>query len=162
MAGSPGAARLRLLPCAGWAHRVPARLLGQAQLPADAWDAGARSASPWSRLTPRLSWSKLTQASTEHQSRQAGTVPGWAAPGDTAMSIATAAPRVEAGSGCEFLSEDNRMIREAALRIAREVIEPTAAARDREARWPTDELRVLGEQGFMGMLVPEEYGGSGS
>ncbi len=78
------------------------------------------------------------------------------------MSVATAAPRVEAGSGFEFLSEDNRMIREAALRIARDVIEPTAAARDREARWPTDELRVLGEQGFMGMLVPEEYGGSGS
>src|SRR5690606_22821851 len=78
------------------------------------------------------------------------------------MSAANAATRVEAGSGFEFLSEDNRMIREAALRIAREVIEPTAAARDREARWPTDELRVLGEQGFMGMLVPEEYGGSGS
>ena len=60
------------------------------------------------------------------------------------MSVASAAPRAEAGSGFEFLSEDNRMIREAAQRIAREVIEPTAAARDREARWPTDELRVLG------------------
>ncbi len=78
------------------------------------------------------------------------------------MSVANAAPEAEAGSGFEFLTEDQRMVRDAALRIAREVIEPTAAARDREARWPTAELRVLGEQGFMGMLIPEEYGGSGS
>jgi len=78
------------------------------------------------------------------------------------MSASDSALRAEAGTGFEFLSESSRMVREAALRISREVIEPSAAARDREARWPTEELRVLGEQGFMGMLVPEEYGGSGS
>lgn len=79
------------------------------------------------------------------------------------MNVATAAaPKVETGSGFEFLTEEQRMVRDAALRIARDVIEPTAAARDREARWPTAELRMLGEQGFMGMLIPEAYGGSGS
>jgi alkylation response protein AidB-like acyl-CoA dehydrogenase len=74
----------------------------------------------------------------------------------------TVASEAEAGSGFEFLTERQRMVRDAVLRIAREVIAPTAAARDREARWPTAELRVLAEQGFMGMLIPEEYGGSDS
>jgi alkylation response protein AidB-like acyl-CoA dehydrogenase len=54
------------------------------------------------------------------------------------------------------------MIRESALRLGREVIAPTAAARDREAAWPRDELRALAQAGFMGMLVPEEHGGSGA
>jgi len=78
------------------------------------------------------------------------------------MNTIADAAAVEAGSGFEFLSEAQRMIRDAAIRLGREVIAPTAAARDRSAAWPSAELRALGEQGFMGMLVPEAHGGSAS
>src|SRR5207245_3740112 len=39
---------------------------------------------------------------------------------------------------------------------------PVAAERDREARFPTEVLAELGKLGFMGMLVPEAYGGAGA
>jgi alkylation response protein AidB-like acyl-CoA dehydrogenase len=61
-----------------------------------------------------------------------------------------------------FLSEQQRMVRDTARRLGREVLAPTAAERDRTSAWPAKELRVLAAQGFMGMTVPEEYGGSAS
>ncbi len=63
-------------------------------------------------------------------------------------------------SGFEFLSDEQRMLQDAAARLAREVIAPTAAQRDQERAWPRAELRALAEQGFLGMLIPEAYGGS--
>lgn len=66
---------------------------------------------------------------------------------------------VEATSG-PFLTEQQQMVRDSARRIAREVIAPTAAERDRTSAWPTAELKVLADNGFMGMTCPEEYGGS--
>ncbi len=60
-----------------------------------------------------------------------------------------------------FLSDQERMICDAARKIARDVLVPTAAERDRTSTWPTAELRALAEHGFMGMAVPEEFGGSG-
>lgn len=67
---------------------------------------------------------------------------------------------IESGSGFEFVTPEHRMIREAASRLGREVLAPTATARDRGALWPREELRALADGGFMGMLIPEEYGGS--
>jgi len=61
-----------------------------------------------------------------------------------------------------FLSEQQRLVRDTARRLGREVLAPTAAERDRTSAWPAKELRVLAAQGFMGMTVPEEYGGSAS
>ena len=61
-----------------------------------------------------------------------------------------------------FLSDQQRMIRDTARKLGRDVLAPTAAERDRTSAWPTQELKVLGAQGFMGMTVPEEYGGSGA
>ena len=76
------------------------------------------------------------------------------------MSVATheaeAADRTEA----DFLSAEERMTRDAARRVAQEVLAPTAAERDRTSAWPHAELEALGRTGFMGMLVPEAYGGS--
>ncbi|RJF91887.1 acyl-CoA dehydrogenase family protein [Noviherbaspirillum saxi] len=60
-----------------------------------------------------------------------------------------------------FLSEQEVMIRDAARKVAREVVAATAAERDRTAAWPRDELRAAAELGFLGMHVPEEFGGSG-
>lgn len=62
--------------------------------------------------------------------------------------------------GSAFLSEQERMTRDAARRVAQEIIAVTAAERDRTEQWPHKELEALGKLGFMGMLVPEAYGGS--
>ncbi|MGH6710587.1 MAG: acyl-CoA dehydrogenase family protein [Bradyrhizobium sp.] len=61
-----------------------------------------------------------------------------------------------------FFSDQQRMIRDTARKLGRDVLVPTAAERDRTSAWPTQELKVLAAQGFMGMTVPEEYGGSGA
>jgi len=59
-----------------------------------------------------------------------------------------------------FLSEQQILIRDTARRVAREIVAPTAAQRDLESAWPHKELRDLAELGFLGMLIPEEYGGT--
>lgn len=61
-----------------------------------------------------------------------------------------------------FLSEQEVMIRDSARKVATEILVPTAAARDRSQAWPYDELKSVGALGFLGMLMPEEYGGSGA
>ncbi len=60
-----------------------------------------------------------------------------------------------------FLGDEQVMVRDAARRVAREVIDKTAALRDRTRAWPHQELATLAGLGFMGMLLPQEYGGSG-
>ncbi|MEC5408516.1 acyl-CoA dehydrogenase family protein [Paraburkholderia sp. MPAMCS5] len=59
-----------------------------------------------------------------------------------------------------LLSEQEVMIRDAARKVAQEVVASTAAQRDRNCAWPSSELRAAGELGFLGMHVPAEYGGS--
>lgn len=59
-----------------------------------------------------------------------------------------------------FLSEQETLIRDSARKVAAEIVAPTAAERDRTAAWPKEELKALAELGFLGMLVPEAYGGS--
>ncbi len=61
-----------------------------------------------------------------------------------------------------FLSDQQMLVRDSARRVASDVVAPTAAARDRSAAWPRAELKVLGELGFLGMLVPQDYGGAGA
>jgi len=59
-----------------------------------------------------------------------------------------------------ILNEAQQQIRDMARDFARERLSPGAAARDRESRFPKDELKEMGELGFLGMLVSEDYGGS--
>ncbi|MFZ5585697.1 MAG: acyl-CoA dehydrogenase [Thermodesulfobacteriota bacterium] len=59
------------------------------------------------------------------------------------------------------LSEEQVMIQTMARDFAREVILPTAGERDRTREFPAENLRQMGELGFMGMMVPEAYGGAG-
>ena len=59
------------------------------------------------------------------------------------------------------LSEEQRMIQTMARDFAREVVQPGAAQRDREHEFPGDILKQMAELGFMGMMVPVEYSGSG-
>lgn len=59
-----------------------------------------------------------------------------------------------------ILNETQEQIRDAARAFARERLAPTAAARDKAHAFPAAELKEMGELGFLGMLVPEAYGGS--
>jgi len=59
-----------------------------------------------------------------------------------------------------LLSDTQEQIRDAARQFAQERLAPGAAARDREHAFPRPELAEMGELGFLGMLVPEEWGGS--
>ena len=61
-----------------------------------------------------------------------------------------------------LLSAQETMIRDAARKVAQEVVAATAAERDRSSAWPRSELKAVAELGFLGMHVPEEYGGSGA
>jgi alkylation response protein AidB-like acyl-CoA dehydrogenase len=59
------------------------------------------------------------------------------------------------------LSEEERMIQDTAREFAESEIMPVAAEHDAKGEFPADIVKKLGELGFMGMLVPEEYGGAG-
>lgn len=59
-----------------------------------------------------------------------------------------------------ILTDTQEQIRDAARQFAQERLAPGAAARDREHAFPRAELAEMGGLGFLGMLVPEEWGGS--
>jgi butyryl-CoA dehydrogenase len=60
------------------------------------------------------------------------------------------------------LTDEQRLLRDTAREFARRELTPKAAARDRAAEFPADAVAALGRLGFLGMLVPEEYGGAGA
>ena len=59
------------------------------------------------------------------------------------------------------LPEDVRDIQTAAREFARDAVLPGAMRRDHAHEYPADIVAQLGEMGFMGMFVPEAYGGAG-
>jgi butyryl-CoA dehydrogenase len=60
------------------------------------------------------------------------------------------------------LTEEQRLLRDTAREFAQRELAPHAAERDREARFPAEAIAELGRLGFMGITVPEEYGGAGA
>ncbi|MBB4286790.1 acyl-CoA dehydrogenase family protein [Roseospira goensis] len=60
------------------------------------------------------------------------------------------------------LSEDQRLIRDTARQFARERLAPHAAAWDRDHAFPAEALAEMGSLGFLGMVVPEAWGGAGT
>jgi alkylation response protein AidB-like acyl-CoA dehydrogenase len=60
------------------------------------------------------------------------------------------------------LTDEQRMLRDVARDFAQTRLAPSAAERDREARFPAEAVAELGKLGCMGMLVPEAYGGAGA
>ena len=58
-------------------------------------------------------------------------------------------------------SESQIMVRQAAKDFAEKYIRPYIMEWDESQHFPIEVFRKMGEQGFMGILVPEEYGGSG-
>lgn len=60
------------------------------------------------------------------------------------------------------LTDTQLMIRDAAREFAREQLAPHAAEWDRTSTFPKAAIAAMGELGFMGMQVPEEWGGAGA
>jgi len=59
------------------------------------------------------------------------------------------------------LTEEQRMIQDTAREFARKEVLPKAAELDENSRFPEELIRQMAELGFMGIAVPEEYGGAG-
>ncbi|MFB6286189.1 MAG: acyl-CoA dehydrogenase [Candidatus Bipolaricaulia bacterium] len=57
------------------------------------------------------------------------------------------------------LTEDQELFRRTARDFAQDELENQAYELDREHRVPTESLKKLGELGYMGIMVPEAYGG---
>ncbi len=59
------------------------------------------------------------------------------------------------------LTEEQEMIRDAAREFAQKEIAPVAARYDESGEFPSETIAMAGQLGFMGIEVPEEYGGAG-
>lgn len=59
------------------------------------------------------------------------------------------------------LSEEHIAVRDAARDFAQNVLKPGVIDRDEKQQFPTEEIKQLGELGFMGMMVDPKYGGGG-
>jgi len=59
------------------------------------------------------------------------------------------------------LSEEHKMIQDMARDFAQKELAPIAAEIDEAGRFPTETVKKMGELGFMGIEIPEEYGGTG-
>ena len=58
-------------------------------------------------------------------------------------------------------SEEQLLVQKTAREFAAEQLAPGVAERDEKMEFPAEQIKMLGEMGFMGMMVPEEWGGSG-
>src|SRR3712207_3025749 len=59
------------------------------------------------------------------------------------------------------LSDEQRLIRETARAFADNEIMPRARENSRRAHFDTDLVRQIADQGYLGAIVPREYGGAG-
>lgn len=59
------------------------------------------------------------------------------------------------------LSEEHLMIQKAARDFAKDELLPGVIERDEHQKFPAEQMKKLGELGFLGMMVDTKYGGSG-
>ena len=59
------------------------------------------------------------------------------------------------------LSEEQLMIQQAARDFAQQELKPGVIERDEHQKFPAEQVKKLGELGFLGMMVSEKYNGSG-
>jgi len=60
-----------------------------------------------------------------------------------------------------FVTEEQKMIRDLARKVAREKVIPVRAELDEKEEFPWEIMRVCANAGLFGVCVPEEYGGFG-
>jgi alkylation response protein AidB-like acyl-CoA dehydrogenase len=58
------------------------------------------------------------------------------------------------------MEKEREMIREAAAKTARKVVQPRAAEMDATGEFPWDLVTAFGNQGFLSIIIPEQYGGT--
>lgn len=68
--------------------------------------------------------------------------------------------RGQPAASIEF-TEEQRLIIDTARDFARRELEPNVHRWDMEEYFPREAVMKLGQLGFLGMMIPEEYGGSG-
>ena len=59
------------------------------------------------------------------------------------------------------LTEEQQMIRDAARDFAKNELLPGVIERDNEQKFPAEQVKKMGELGFLGMMASPEYGGGG-
>ena len=59
------------------------------------------------------------------------------------------------------LTEEQELLRDVARKFAEEHLAPGVIERDDKAKMPVDQIKQLGELGFMGIMVPEKWKGAG-
>lgn len=59
------------------------------------------------------------------------------------------------------LTDEQKMIRDAAREFAQLELKPGVIERDELQKFPTEQIKKLGELGFLGMMVDPAYGGAG-
>ena len=59
------------------------------------------------------------------------------------------------------LTEEQLAVQAAAREFAQKELLPGVIDRDREMRFPTEQVKAMGELGFLGMMVDPQYGGGG-
>ena len=62
---------------------------------------------------------------------------------------------------CLPSTKSSRPILDQADRFARKELYPLSERMDREEWWPDEAFRMIGDNGFFGATIPEEYGGAG-
>ena len=60
-----------------------------------------------------------------------------------------------------ILTEDQQAVKEAARDFAQNQLLPGVIERDRDMIYPTEQVKMMGEMGFLGMMVSPDYGGGG-
>lgn len=59
------------------------------------------------------------------------------------------------------LSEEHLAVRDAARDFAQKELKPGVIERDEKMQFPTEQVKMMGELGFLGMMVDPKYGGGG-
>ena len=60
-----------------------------------------------------------------------------------------------------FLSEEQELVRNTACEFAEKHLKPGVIERDENAEFPFEQVKMMGELGFMGVMVPERWNGAG-
>lgn len=59
------------------------------------------------------------------------------------------------------LTEEQQAVQDAAREFAQKELLPGVIERDSKMKFPTEQVKAMGELGFLGMMVDEKYGGGG-
>ena len=60
-----------------------------------------------------------------------------------------------------FYSEEHELVRNTARKFAEKHLKPGVIERDENAEFPSEQVKMMGELGFMGGMVPERWNGAG-